>query len=643
MRRFGVVVAAAWRSLLGAAPGATAAPYTADKAVKINVMGEWAHPDDDTSIIGPCGVWHQRYDVQCGIIMVTRGEGGGNATGTEIGPALGLRRENEDRVAHYRSGTIDIFNVDSVDFFYNTSAPLTQFFWGTETLRRITRIIRMTQPDIYIGFTPSLNASHGNHQHGRPLHLGGRQGRGRPEHVPGAADGPERRQHVAGQEDLLRRLAPPAPAAPRPPPTAPPASSPPRPTWTRSRACGPATTRRTSGRPATSRASPRARRRSGRRSRCEGAAAYPTQSRVMFNGAAGPGLLALRHDGLLRAVPAQRERRRHANPRPGKDDAILYGATKPDPGGLPLGTLEYLSFSRFFNTPGTPFQATLNLKAGGGALARRHRRADAARRAGPRTRRPSRSARSPTAPRTRSRSRSRRPRTRRSTRCTRSPRATRRAPTTGYTDDTVRLVSPAEGRFQRFGKWLEYDNWLENTAPAALPRSAARPRWPRSSMGETIDFPVNVHNWSDVAQSGTVSLTLPANFTADRRRRSRTGRSRRARDATVTFSVTNTDTTHPGRRSRRTSPSRRRTPRAGPARRRSACRSCPRRRSRRRRRRRRWTASTRAGEYAGSLIDIGRIWEGGGNCPAAGFGTDCGTVAARVGGPTSHVRPRGVA
>ena len=40
------------------------------------------------------------------------------------------------------------------------------------------------------------------------------------------------------------------------------------------------------------------------------------------------------------------------------------------------------------------------------------------------------------------------------------------------------------------------------------------------------------------------------------------------------------------------------------------------------------------GEYAGSLIDIGRIWEGGGNCPAAGFGTDCGTSGA-VGGPTS--------
>ena len=41
---------------------------------------------------------------------------------------------------------------------------------------------------------------------GRPLHLGRRQGRRRSGDVPGAADGPERRQHLAGQEDLLRWL-----------------------------------------------------------------------------------------------------------------------------------------------------------------------------------------------------------------------------------------------------------------------------------------------------------------------------------------------------------------------------------------------------------------------------------------------------
>src|SRR5690349_2453161 len=164
MKRFALVLAA----LLIAGPlpaSATTKSYVADPQTKIHLMGEWAHPDDDTSIIGPCGVWHERYGVKCGVIMVTRGEGGGNAVGTELGPELGLRRENEDRVAHYRSGTVDIFNLDRIDFFYNQSAPLTQYFWDhDEVLRRITRIIRMAQPDIYIGFTPTLGAGHGNHQ-----------------------------------------------------------------------------------------------------------------------------------------------------------------------------------------------------------------------------------------------------------------------------------------------------------------------------------------------------------------------------------------------------------------------------------------------------------------------------------------------
>src|SRR4051812_28237973 len=155
-------------------------------------MGEWAHPDDDTSIIGPCGVWHQRYGTRCGIIMVTRGEGGGNASGPEIGPALGLRRENEDRVAQYRSGTVDIFNLDRVDFFYNQSAPLTQDFWDdNETLRRVTRIIRMTQPEIYIGFTPTLEgAGHGNHQQAGRLIWEGVLAAADPDRFPEQLTGP---------------------------------------------------------------------------------------------------------------------------------------------------------------------------------------------------------------------------------------------------------------------------------------------------------------------------------------------------------------------------------------------------------------------------------------------------------------------
>ena len=98
---------------------------------------------------------------------------------------------------------------------------------------------------------------------------------------------------------------------------------------------------------------------------------------------------------------------------------------------------------------------------------------------------------------------------------------------TGYTDDTVRLVAPAEGRFQRFGKWLEYDNWLENTAPAArrIGRSTALAT---IVMGETIDFPVNVHNWSDVAAERHGQPDAAGELHRRPSRRSRTGRSRRA-------------------------------------------------------------------------------------------------------------------
>ncbi|MGH3404782.1 MAG: hypothetical protein ACRDRJ_20090, partial [Streptosporangiaceae bacterium] len=48
---------------LAGAPASAASspssPTSHARIYKINVLGEWAHPDDDTSIIGPCGVWHQ--------------------------------------------------------------------------------------------------------------------------------------------------------------------------------------------------------------------------------------------------------------------------------------------------------------------------------------------------------------------------------------------------------------------------------------------------------------------------------------------------------------------------------------------------------------------------------------------------------
>ncbi|RKQ90699.1 alpha-galactosidase-like protein [Solirubrobacter pauli] len=614
---------------LWAAPAATAAPYTASSAVKINVMGEWAHPDDDTSIIGPCGVWHERYDTRCGIIMVTRGEGGGNATGTEIGPQLGLRRENEDRVAHYRSGTIDIFNIDSVDFFYNTSAPLTQFFWGNETLRRITRIIRMTQPDVYIGFTPSLNAGHGNHQQAGRYIWEGVKAAADPTMFPEQLTGPNAlstwqvKKIFSGgsttgtggtttEADCTTGF---IPAATNVDTVAG--------VWTGYASPYKWPAGNVQGQPAGSA-------KTWAQVAAEGSRAYPTQSRVMFNTLQAPGCSRFGMTDSYVPFEPNVSPDGSANPLAGKDDAILYGATKAAPNGLPLGTLEYLSFSRFFNTPGTPFQATLNLKAGGGALAAgtvaltlpAGWTADA-------TSKPVAAIADGTS---------------NTVQFTITPpndaavdamykiaaRYTAGGKT-GYTDDTVRLVSPAEGRYQRFGKWLEYDNWLQNTAPAALRvgRSAALGT---IVMGETASFPVNVHNWSDTPQSGTVSLTLPGNFTATQTSLPY-GPIAPGGDATVTFSVTNTDTTLPANQVSNITVTTTNSTR-GPGAETVGMSILPK------------TTINQApatpaldgvdspGEYAGSLLDIGRIWEGGTNCPAAGFGTDCGT-SGEVGGPTS--------
>src|SRR5262249_48743132 len=65
------------------------------------------------------------------------------------------------------------------------------------------------------------------------------------------------------------------------------------------------------------------------------------------------------------------------------------------------------------------------------------------------------------------------------------------ASATGYTDNVIRVVPGVEGRFHRWGKFAEYDQWLETLAPNArrLLRSAATQSM---GMGETVTLPVDV-------------------------------------------------------------------------------------------------------------------------------------------------------
>jgi LmbE family N-acetylglucosaminyl deacetylase len=532
-----VAVAIVALGLAGSALAAPPSPYTADKAVKINVMGEWAHPDDDTSIIGPCGVWHQRYGTKCGIIMVTRGEGGGNAVAEEIGPDLGLRRENEDRVAHYRSGTIDIFNLDRVDFFYNQSAPLTQFFWEhDETLRRITRIIRMTQPDVYLGFTPTLGAGHGNHQQAGRYIWEGMKAAADPSMFPEQLTGP----HALSTWQVKKVFSGGSTAGTGGNPNAADCTTGFQPTgldnvagvWTGYDSPYTWPAGNVQGKPA---GSPKI----WAQVAAEGQFAYPTQSRVMNKNTLNPGCSRFGMTGAFVPFQPNVNPDGSTNAAAGKDDAILYGAAVRDPGGLPLGTTERLTFSRFFNAPGDAFQATVRVKSGAGTLAAGNVALnvpagwgiDAASKAvgavttGGET----------------------------AVTFTVTPAAGAAVNTnfrvsavyttgtmSGYTDNVVRVVSPVEGRFERWGNWAEYDNWLKDTAPEAyrLGRSSAIQSM---GVGESKDIKVDVHNWSASTQGGDVSLTLPAGVTADATSKPYSSLAPGG-DTTVTFTLTNSFT-----------------------------------------------------------------------------------------------------
>ncbi|MDL4821681.1 sugar-binding protein [Actinomadura opuntiae] len=133
---------------------------------RLDVLFVGAHPDDESGTLSTLGQWNEFDKARTGVLTVTRGEGGGNAAGTEEGPALGLLREDEERRAVGKAGVTDVHNLDKVDFYYTVSAPLTEDTWGhDDTLAKVVRIVRETRPKVIVTMNPApLPGQHGNHQ-----------------------------------------------------------------------------------------------------------------------------------------------------------------------------------------------------------------------------------------------------------------------------------------------------------------------------------------------------------------------------------------------------------------------------------------------------------------------------------------------
>lgn len=167
-------------------PEASPVAEELDGEVDLDVLFIGAHPDDEAFALATYGQWNEYNDVEVGVITITRGEGGGNAAGTEEGPALGLLREAEERDAVSGAGIEHVYNLDQVDFYYTVSAPLTQDVWGyDETLARVVRVIRQTQPEVITTMNPSPTpGNHGHHQMAARLAVAAYAAAGDPEQFP---------------------------------------------------------------------------------------------------------------------------------------------------------------------------------------------------------------------------------------------------------------------------------------------------------------------------------------------------------------------------------------------------------------------------------------------------------------------------
>ncbi|MDA7722670.1 PIG-L family deacetylase [Schleiferiaceae bacterium] len=121
-----------------------------------------AHPDDEnTRLIA----WlSNALDAETTYLSLTRGSGGQNLIGDELGSELGVIREHELRAARSVDGGNQRF-TDALDFGYSKSVDEVWTKWDHDDLQlQAVRTIRELKPDFIITrFPPDERAGHGHH------------------------------------------------------------------------------------------------------------------------------------------------------------------------------------------------------------------------------------------------------------------------------------------------------------------------------------------------------------------------------------------------------------------------------------------------------------------------------------------------
>ena len=132
-----------------------------DVTARVLVIG--AHPDDeDTQLI----TWLARgRQVETGYLSLTRGDGGQNLIGNELGELLGMIRTEELLAARRLDGGRQFF-TRAYDFGYSRSAEETYRHWPRDLiLRDVVTVVRAFRPQIIVAvFSGTPRDGHGHHQ-----------------------------------------------------------------------------------------------------------------------------------------------------------------------------------------------------------------------------------------------------------------------------------------------------------------------------------------------------------------------------------------------------------------------------------------------------------------------------------------------
>ena len=168
MHRFLIAAFAAW-SLLGSsalAQSSTTNPKQGAALLKTDIMGVFAHPDDETGMAATLARYGLGQTSVVANVYCTRGEGGGNMVGTQSGAALGALREAELRDCLAVLGVRYGYFLDQLDWAYTESVAATLEKWGKEqTLERLVRFVRALRPEIMVTMNPAPTpGQHGHHQ-----------------------------------------------------------------------------------------------------------------------------------------------------------------------------------------------------------------------------------------------------------------------------------------------------------------------------------------------------------------------------------------------------------------------------------------------------------------------------------------------